>query len=92
MVVKIKKAKGTKKCVIRRKLKFDNYKNLLEATKLKNKIKYPEKNKINIDSNDDKRMHSIASIEKYAYGTSKDLVCEKEEIKCSNIKKQYKND
>ena len=34
-----KKAKGTKKCVIKRKLKFENYKNCLEATQLENKIK-----------------------------------------------------
>ena len=27
-----KKAKGTKKCVIERKLEFENYKNCLEAT------------------------------------------------------------
>ena len=45
----VKKAKGTKKCVLKRKLKFENYKNFLEATKLENKIKYLEK-KINIDS------------------------------------------
>ena len=45
-----KKAKGTKKCVIKRKLKFKFYKNCLEATKLDSKIKYLEKNKINIDS------------------------------------------
>ena len=45
-----KKVKGTEKCVIKRKLKYENYKNCLEATKLKNKIKYLEKNKINIDS------------------------------------------
>ena len=31
-------------------------------------------------------MRSINSIETYAYGTSKDLVSEKEEIKCNNIK------
>ena len=30
-------------------------------------------------------MHSIDLIETYAYGTSKDLVSEKGEIKCSNI-------
>ena len=30
-------------------------------------------------------MHSIDSIETYAYGMSKDLVSEKEVIKCSNI-------
>ena len=38
-----KKAKDTKKCVIKRKLKFENYKNYLEATQLDNKIKYLEK-------------------------------------------------
>ena len=45
-----KKAKSIKKCVIKRELKFKNYKNYLEATKLENKINHPEKNKINIDS------------------------------------------
>ena len=29
-----KKAKGTKMCVVKRKLKFENYKNCLEATQL----------------------------------------------------------
>ena len=43
------KAKGTKRCVIKRKLKFENYKNCLEATQLENKINYLEKKKINID-------------------------------------------
>ena len=32
-----KKAKGTKKCFIKRKLKFENYKNCLEATQLEKK-------------------------------------------------------
>ena len=31
-VVKNKKGKGKKNCVIKRKLKFENYKNCLEAT------------------------------------------------------------
>ena len=44
-----KKAKGTKKCVRKRKLKFENYKICLEATQLDNKMNYLEK-KINIDS------------------------------------------
>ena len=35
-------------------------------------------------------MQTIDSIETYAYGTIKDLVSEKEEIKCSNIIKRYK--
>ena len=50
IVVKIKKAKGTKKCVKKRKLKVENYKNCFEATSLDNKVKYLEKNEINIDS------------------------------------------
>ena len=45
-----KKAKGTKKCVIKKKLKFENYKNCLEATQLQNKINHLEKYKININS------------------------------------------
>ena len=47
---KDKKAKGTKKCVIKRKLKFENYKGCLEATQLENKMNYLEKNKIDINS------------------------------------------
>ena len=35
---------------MKRQLKVKNYKNYLEATKLENKIKHLEKNKINIDS------------------------------------------
>ena len=31
-----KKAKGTKMCVIKRKIKFENYKNCLKATQLEN--------------------------------------------------------
>ena len=123
----------TKKCVIKRKLKFENYKNSLEVTQLDNRINYPEKKEIKIDSlkeyhkefkrsnmlilktqqrlksekhnvfteeiskidlssNYDKRMQSIDSIETYTYGTSKYLVSEKEEIKCNNVIKRYKND
>ena len=35
-------------------------------------------------------MQLIYLIEPYAYGTSKDLVCKKEEMKFNNIIKQYK--
>ena len=47
---KDRKAKGTKKCVVKRKLKFENCKNCLEAIQLENNKNYLEKNKINIDS------------------------------------------
>ena len=116
------KAKSTKMRVIKRKLKFENYKKCSEATQLENKVNYLQKNKFGINSikeliknnksilkiqqrfkserhniftekikkialssNDDKRMQSIDSIEAYAYGTSKDLVSDKEEVECSNI-------
>ena len=44
--MKIKKAKATKKCVIKRKLKFQDYKNCLEAAQIENKISHLEKNNI----------------------------------------------
>ena len=40
-----RKAKGTKRCVTQRTLKFENCKNGLEATQLEKKINYLEKNK-----------------------------------------------
>ena len=128
-----KEAKGTKKCAIKRKLKFENCKNCLEATQLDNKMNYLEKNevtiyslkkdhkefiknnrlilkrqqrfksewhnvfteetnKIDLSSDDDKRMQSLDLIVTYGYGTSKYLVSEKEKTKFNNIIKRYKND
>ena len=43
-----KKEKATKRCVIKRKIKFKNYKNCLESTQLDNKINYLEKNEMNV--------------------------------------------
>ena len=37
------KAKGIKKCVIKIKLKFENYENCQEGTQLENKINHLEK-------------------------------------------------
>ena len=45
-----KTVKDTKQCVTKKKLKFENYKNCLEATQLENKINHLVKNKIKIDS------------------------------------------
>ena len=57
-----------------------------------NNVFIEEINKIALSSNDGKIIQSIDLIETYAYGTSKDLVSKKQEIKCNNIIKQYKND
>ena len=44
--MKIKKTKGTKKCVIKRKLNFENYKNCLEATWEENELFKKRKRKL----------------------------------------------
>ena len=49
-----------------------------------------EVNKIALSSNYNKRTQSIDYIEAYVYRISKDLVSDKEEIKCNNIRKRYK--
>ena len=45
-----KKAKGTKNCLTKTKLIFENYTNCWEATQLENKINHLERNKTDIDS------------------------------------------
>ena len=45
-----KKAKGTKMCVMKRKLRSQDHKNCLEAAQIKNKINHLEKNKFDVDS------------------------------------------
>ena len=45
-----KKAKSTKTCVEKRKLKFENHKRCLEATQLENIINHLEKRKIDTDN------------------------------------------
>ena len=45
-----KKAKSTKTCVKKRKLKFENHKRCLEATQLENIINHLEKRKIDTDN------------------------------------------
>ena len=45
-----KKAKGTKRCAIKRKRKSEDYKICLKTTQFENKINQLEKNKINTKS------------------------------------------
>ena len=47
--MKIKKAKGTKKCAIKRKIKFKDYNNCLRASQIENITNYLEKKEIDID-------------------------------------------
>ena len=49
MLVKIKKPKA-ENCVVKRKLKFEDYKHYLEETQLEKKINDLEQNHLNVDS------------------------------------------
>ena len=74
-----KKAKGAKKCVIKRMIKFDDYKNCLlkDEVILKSQQRFISKkhdvytestNKIPLSNNDDKRIVSSDKITSYPYG------------------------
>ena len=74
-----KKAKGTKKCVIKNKIKFNDYKKCLfnDELILKSQQRFISKkhdvyteniNKIALSNNDDKRIVSSNKISSYPYG------------------------
>ena len=84
-----KKAKGTKKCVIKRSLKFNDYKECLlnneTILKLQQRFKserhdvYTEEiNNIVLSSNDEKILQTFDKIKSYPYGTSAGKVCKTE--------------
>ena len=87
-----KKAKGTKKCVIKRELMFENYKNCVLNDKIMLKkqqasrsdhhnVYTVEINKIALSSNDDKRIQTFDKITTYPRGTNAFKVCESEMMK-----------
>ena len=74
-----KKAKGTKKCIIKKKIKFSDYKKCLFSDELilKSQQRFTSKkldvytenvNKIALSNNDDKRIVSSNKISSYPYG------------------------
>ena len=74
-----KKAKGTKQCVIKRMIKFDDYKNCLLKNKIllrsqqrfiskKHDVCTEDINKIALSNDDDKRIISLDKITNYPYG------------------------
>ena len=92
----VKKSKGTKKCVIKRELMFENYKDCLSNDKiiLKSQQRFKsghhnvyteEINKIALRSNDDKRLQTSDRIKTYPYGTDAFKVCESEMLKCKRL-------
>ena len=84
-----KKAKGTKKYVIKRKVMFENYRDTLFNDKIilqsqerfksnHHKVYTEEINKIVLSSNDDKRLQTFDKITTYPYGSNAFKVCESE--------------
>ena len=80
-----KKATGTKKCKIKRKLMFKNYKDCLFNGKVilksqqrfksdHQKVYTKEVNKIALSNNDDKRLQTFDGIEAYPYGTTNEML------------------
>ena len=94
MLMIIKKAKGTKKCVIKQELMFQNFKDCLSNNKnvyrsqqrfksYNHDVYTEEVNKIALSSNDDKRIQTFDGIATYPYGTK---VCESEILEVKNYK------
>ena len=86
-----KKAKRTKKCVIKRGLMFENYADCLFNNKiiLKSQQRFKsdhhevyteEVNKIVLNSNDDKRLQTLDRVTTYPHGTNAFKVCERDMI------------
>ena len=84
-----KNAKGTKKCVIKRRLKFNNYKDCLLNNEiiLKTQQRFKseadnvyteEVNKIALSSSDDKRLQTYDRITSYPYGKRAGKECKTE--------------
>ena len=87
--IKVKKSKGTKKCVIKREVMFKNYTDCLHNDKIilkpqqrfKNDhhdVYTEELNKIALSANDDKRLQTFDRIKTYPYATNAFQVCESE--------------
>ena len=91
-----KKAKGTKKYVIKQKLMFQKYKDCLfihkSVCRSQERFKsyyhdvYTEEvNKIALSSNDDKRLQTFDRITTYPYGTNAFKVCESEMLMVKHL-------
>ena len=96
-----KKAKGIKKCVIKRLLKFKNYKNYLFKNEIvltsqqifksdHQRVYTLEVNKTALNSNDDKRILTLDKVTTYTHETNAFKVCESKML--SKIKMINTND
>ena len=98
---KKKKTKGTKKCVIKRRLMLENYKDCLfnEKTIFKKQQRFKsyyhdvyteEVNKIALSSNHDKRLQTFDRVTKFPQETPAVKVCENEMLSVRKAKETLK--
>ena len=86
-----KKAKGTKKCIVKRELMFKNYKDSLFNDEViirsqqrfrsdHHRVYTEEVNKIALSSNDDKRIQTFDKVTTFPFGRNVFKVCENETL------------
>ena len=91
-----KKSKGTKRCVIKQKLMFQNFKDCLFNNKnvyrsqqrfksYNHDVYIEEVNKIALSSNYDKRLETFDRITTYPYGTNAFKACESEMLMVKDL-------
>ena len=91
-----KKSKGTKRCVIKQRLMYQNFRNCLfnNKTVYRSQERFKsyyhdvyteEVNKIALSSNDDKRLQTFDRITTYPYGTNVLKVCENEMLMVKDL-------
>ena len=84
-----KKAKGTKKCIVKREITFKNYRDSLFNDEViirsqqrfrsdHHRVYTEEVNKIALSSNDDKRLQTFDKVTTFPYGTIAFKLCESE--------------
>ena len=89
--IEYKKAKGTQKCIVKRELIFENYRESLFNDKIILKLQQrfksdhhrvytDEVNKIALSSKDDNKLYTFGRVTTYPYGTNALKVCESEMI------------
>ena len=85
----MKKAKGTKKCIVKREITFKNFADALFNDEViirsqqrfrsdHHRVCTGEVNKIALSSNDDKRIQTFDKVATFLYGTNAFKVCENE--------------
>ena len=104
----INKKEGTKKCVIKREILFNNYVDSLFKNEVllrsqhrfrsdHHKLYTEEVNKIALSSNDDKRIQTFFKVTTYPYGTNAFMVCRNEvllknKVMCDQVKHRLETD